>query len=227
MCIKTLISEKDFVLRGVMTNRMTLRGYEIDTVTEPLLDLLDYDVEKYDLLIFSYKSSLEYMQELIFEIRRVNKSIGLVVISERLGKSEVTKLYESGVDLVANKPLDVDLLIAQIDSLKRRLESTNYKRSIGDISFNIAQQNLTCRDNTVRLNPTEAKILLKLSENVGETVLTNDEITKLLYQEEGYSSTKGTKVYIYRIRNKLKRIKSEKLAIKNHYGMGYYLVVND
>ncbi len=227
MCIRVLYSEQDFVLKVVVNNRLSKKGYQIDVVSEPNLDFLDIDIEKYDMLILSQFESTESTCELLEEVRSVHKTIGLVLVASKLTKAEEIKLYESGADLVLIKPLDIDLFIAKVDSFKRRIELSNYRRTIGDISFNIAQQNLSCEDNSVNLNPTETKLLLKLSDSIGTGIVTNEEITKLLYKEEGFSGSKGTKVYIYRIRNKLKQIKCKRIAIKNHYGMGYYLVVND
>jgi len=227
MCIKVLYSEQDFVLKGVINNRLSKKGYQIDVVSEPILDFLDIDIEKYDMLILSQSESTDSTCEIIEEVRSIHKTIGLIMLASKLTKEETIKLYESGTDLVVIKPLDIDLFIAKVDSFKKRIKLSNYKRTIGDISFNIAQQNLSCDENSVNLNPTETKLLLKLSDKIGTGIVTNEEITKLLYKEEGFSGSKGTKVYIYRIRNKLKQIKCKKLAIKNHYGMGYYLVVND
>lgn len=227
MCIRTLYSEKDFVLRGVVSNRLNKIGYEVSTVEAEIPDYLDYDIERYDLLIFSHLTFTKNTRDIIHEVKKINSAIGIILVLDNVTTVQQVKAYDAGADIVIVRPLDIDLFIAMINSIKRRLEVSNYKRTIGDVSFNIAQQYLECNNKIAHLNPTESKLLLKLADGVGNGIVSNDEIIKLLYQADDYDSTKGTKVYIYRIRTKLKRIKSEKIAIKNHYGMGYYLVVDE
>jgi len=227
MCIKTLYLEKEFVLRGVVSNRLQKIGFSVDTVGSDKPDFLDFDMERYDLLIYSQSLATVNTADMLREVKRVNSSLGIIVVLDKATNEEQIQIYEAGADIVITRPIDIDLFIARINSIKRRLEISNYKRTIGDVSFNIAQQYLECNDSVARLNPTESKLLLRLADGLGKGIVTNDEITRLLYQTDGFDSTKGTKVYIYRIRNKLKRIKSEKIAIKNHYGEGYYLVVNE
>ncbi len=227
MCIKTLYVEKEFVLRGVVSNRLQKIGFSVDTVGNDKPDFLNYDMERYDLLIFSQGLATTSTADMLREVKRVNSSLGIIIVLDKATNEEQIDIYEAGADIVITRPIDIDLFIARINSIKRRLEVSNYKRTIGDVSFNIAQQYLECNDSVARLNPTESKLLLRLADGLGKGIVTNDEITRLLYQTDGFDSTKGTKVYIYRIRNKLKRIKSEKIAIKNHYGEGYYLVVNE
>lgn len=227
MCIRTLYLENDFVLKSVVTSRLEKKGFEIDLVESKRSDFLDNDIEKYDLIIVSQPRVNGTTIEMVKEIKRISSSVGLVYIIDNASVDEQVKMYDAGLDILITRPVDIDLMVARINSIKRRLEVSNYKRTLGDVSFNISQHYLQCNHSQARLNPTEAKLMLVLADNVGKRIVTNDEITKLLYNTEGYNSAKGAKVYIYRIRNKLKRINAERLAIKNHYGNGYYLAVNE
>ena len=227
MCIRTLYSERDFVLRSVIANRLEKRGFQVDLVVSEKPDFLDYDIDKYDLMVLSQPRMNRSTIELVKEIKKISSSVGLVFIFDTVSIENQIELYDAGVDIIIPKPIDIDLLVARVNSIKRRLEVSNYKRTLGDVSFNISQQFLQCNQSQARLNPTEAKLMLVLADNIGKRIVTNEEITKLLYNTEGYNSAKGAKVYIYRIRNKLKRINAERLAIKNHYGNGYYLAINE
>lgn len=227
MCIRTLYSEKDFVLRGVVTNRLHKVGFDVETVEGERPDFLNYDIERFDLLIMSIEKATKATAEVIMAIKKINTAIGVIIVLDRASNEDQVAIYEAGADIVIVRPIDIDLFVARLNSIKRRLEISNYKRTIGDVSFNIAQQLLECNEKIARLNPTESKLLLRLADGLGKGIISNEEITKLLYQTEGFDSTKGTKVYIYRIRNKLKRIESEKIKIKSQYGSGYYLTIEE
>lgn len=227
MCIKTLYYEADFVLRSLVTTKLNGQGFIVDTVVEPNPSFMEYDLERYDLLLFSLDKLESAYFKLVEDIRKKHPNVGVVLMFSSVTKNQQLTFYEVGADKIIIKPLDIELVLAELGAFKRRLETLNYKRKVGDVAFNVAQQYVERENELARLNPTEAKLLLRLIDRIGEGTVTNREIMDLLNQTTGYDSSKGTKVYIYRIRKKLERIKCEKIHIRNDYGQGYYLEIDN
>lgn len=225
MCKNTLLLESDFVVRSVLAKKLEKKDFNIEQLSD-ITETFDYNIKGFDLIILSVpKYELEIVK-ITKELRKRNPIVGIVIMFGSASIDEQVILYEVGADVVASKPIDIDLLVARIQSTNRRVEFNTNKRTLGDVGFDVTKQMIECNDVQLKLNPTEAKLMLLLADSYGKRVVSNDEITKLLYKIEGYN-VKGAKVYIYRIRNKLKKLKTERLAIKNHYGNGYYLSIND
>lgn len=197
------------------------------SVMEQYPNLLTYDLESYDLLMYADQLVSEDTLKMFQEVRAINPTMGIVYICDYFTKQDQIDLYEAGVDKVFLSATDIDVVVAELGSFKRRLETLNYRLKIGDVSFNVAQQYVEKDNRMVHLNPTEAKLLLRLVDSTEENIVTNNEIIHLLNQATGYDSKRGTKVYIYRIRKKLHRVQTDKVEIKNKYSNGYYLWVEE
>ncbi len=227
LCVKTLFYKETFFLQDLYEDELSDKGFEIHSATDVYPNLLSYDLENYDLLMYEgEKVTLEILR-VIREVRVVNPVMGIVCICDILTKQDLMELYRAGVDKVFLDSTDIDIVVAELRSFKRRLETLNYRLTIGDVSFNVAQQYVEKDNKIVHLNPTEAKLLLRLADSTADNIVTNNEIIHLLNQATGYDSSRGTKVYIYRIRKKLNLIHANKIEIKNKYSNGYYLRVEE
>lgn len=222
-----LFFEEDFVLREVVADKLRTNNSYVKVVPYERFDFYVSEVKNYDIVILSEKMFTKNSLVNIRRIRENSVSTGFVLIFDVISTMNQIDLYGEGVDLVIERPIDFDLLVAKIKSIRRRIERNIYQKHIGDVTFNIYNQTISCGSLKERLNPAETQLMVLLMEGYPNEKISNDRIGERLNQYEHDDAASTAKVYVYRLRSKLKRIKTKQLAIKNHYASGYYLVVND
>jgi len=102
---KILVAEDDRNLSRSMDTWLTLEGFEVVTVyngAEALHKLLHH---RYDLLITDIVMPQLNGVELISQIRRLNPTLPIMVVSGKLNGEVVTELRELNVSHILSKPI--------------------------------------------------------------------------------------------------------------------------
>ncbi|RMF58094.1 MAG: response regulator [Calditrichaeota bacterium] len=102
---KILVAEDDRNLSKSIDTWLTLEGFEVVTVYnggEALNKLLH---QKYDLLITDIAMPHLNGLELINEIRRINPTLPIMVVSGKLNQELVEDLQQLGVNYILSKPI--------------------------------------------------------------------------------------------------------------------------
>jgi DNA-binding response OmpR family regulator len=225
MFFKSIVFEDDLFVSTAMSRSLQGEGFLVQEVNTTLSKSLDVSVDDAQLIIIGTKEDFGSLTRFITHLKAKQPSCGIVVLKEAYRKEEILDLFALGVDLYMEKPFDIDIVINQLISLRRRLEGGGCRKSVGDIMLNIGEQMIVCGDNVIDLNPSEVKLMSNLIDNVGAGILTKQQINQLLYRTDTDIGVSSAKVYIYRLRDKLTKAGSKKVTIENHYGNGYYLQI--
>ncbi|XMB85744.1 response regulator transcription factor [Mycoplasmatota bacterium WC44] len=228
MSFNILIIESDLFINSVLNRTLKLEGFKLHDTFDRKTAVDVINNNDYNLVIIGFKTKDEDITEIIKLAKERNPNSGIIVMGEQYDRELLLRYYELGIDDFMLKPFDIDLFVAKVNALKRRMENTNLTRRIGDIEIDYGKQLITCNSISERLNPTEFRIIFKLvTSYIEDKVLDKEEVNKLLFHSDNKTGPNGAKVYIYRLRDKLNKIGSKGVEIKNDYGTGYYLVVNN
>lgn len=158
---------------------------------------------------------------------REKSSIPVILLSAK--SEDVDKILglNVGADDYVTKPFNPLELIARVKSQLRRytklggIEQNNDNLLInGSIAMDREQKIVTVDGESVKLTPTEFKILQLLMENVG-TVFSSAQIYERIWEEDAYATDNIVSVHIRRIREKIEIDPKNPDYIKVMWGVGY------
>ena len=158
---------------------------------------------------------------------REKSSIPVILLSAK--SEDVDKILglNVGADDYVTKPFNPLELIARVKSQLRRytklggIEQNNDNLLInGAIAMDREQKIVTVDGESVKLTPTEFKILQLLMENVG-TVFSSAQIYERIWEEDAYATDNIVSVHIRRIREKIEIDPKNPDYIKVMWGVGY------
>ncbi|MCI8508855.1 MAG: response regulator transcription factor [Lachnospiraceae bacterium] len=158
---------------------------------------------------------------------REKSSIPVILLSAK--SEDVDKILglNVGADDYVTKPFNPLELIARVKSQLRRytklggIELNNDNLLInGAIAMDREQKIVTVDGESVKLTPTEFKILQLLMENVG-TVFSSAQIYERIWEEDAYATDNIVSVHIRRIREKIEIDPKNPDYVKVMWGVGY------
>jgi DNA-binding response OmpR family regulator len=159
--------------------------------------------------------------------RAAYPGMGILMLTGRQESSDVVQGLSGGADAYLTKPVSVDVLIATLDSLGRRMglgaETTQaqpWRLSGGDWTL---RSPLGVR---VGLTATERRFLGVLFQHAGQTVLRESLIEAMTDAAHDYDPHRLDSL-IHRLRRKIATATSERLPLNPVPGEGYMLVPGD
>lgn len=159
---------------------------------------------------------------------REDSSIPVILLSAK--SEDVDKILglNVGADDYVTKPFNPLELVARVKSQLRRytklggMETTNNSNVLvnGAITLDKEQKLVTVDGESVKLTPTEFKILQLLMENVG-SVFSSAQIYERIWEEDAYATDNIVSVHIRRIREKIEIDPKNPDYVKVMWGVGY------
>ncbi|MGL5675065.1 MAG: response regulator transcription factor [Cellulosilyticaceae bacterium] len=157
---------------------------------------------------------------------RQEHNIPIIILSAKSEDTDKIAGLSFGADDYITKPFNTLELIARVKSQLRRytvLGSMVAKDKVlitGGLCIDTGKQLVTVDGQTVRLTPTEYKILEYLMQNMN-LVLSIHQIYENVWQEEAYQPENTVAVHIRRLREKIEINPKEPKYIKVVWGSGY------
>jgi two-component system KDP operon response regulator KdpE len=229
--MKILIADDDPQILRALKVTLRARGYEIITADDgaealdlamnhrPDLVMLDLGMPKLDGV------------EVIHALRGWTQ-IPILVVSGRTDAADKVDALDAGADDYVTKPFAIDELLARIRALTRRVVNPGDDPIIefGNISVDFTAKQITKRGKTtresIRLTPTEWRILDILVHNPGKLVTREDLLTQIWgpfhAKDTGY-----LRLYFAQLRKKLEPVPAEPRYLVTVLGMGYRFVADD
>jgi len=223
MKIKVLVVEDNKSLSRAIIDMLTKEGYDAFGSTDMksakkfflkesphivLLDIMLPDSNGYDLIPFFRK-----------------RGDSIIIMLTALSDNEIKKIsYENGADDYIIKPFDLYELIYKLKAIKRRIISQLKIYEIGDITFNAELNILSCNDKSIKIQPSQGKLLKALYEKYKiDTFL--DKKDAIDWYSSSVDESFRLQTIVARLRKNLSGIGSDKVIIENVYGKGYRLVI--
>ena len=195
-------------------------AYDFNTALDKILN---YD---YSCIILDINLPGGTGLDLLKELKAINKTDGVLIISARNSVDDKVEGLHSGADDYLSKPFHLSELSARIDAIiRRKLFSGDNKLQVGDIIFNLRAKTVTANSHPIDLTRMEYDLLLYFSGNKNR-VISKGALAEHLWGDEMdmVSNYDFLYTHIKNLRRKLVQAGCPEY-IKSIYGLGYKFTV--
>jgi DNA-binding response OmpR family regulator len=224
--MKLLIVDTDRDLVEMLTSWLKTLGYEVYRAYTGERACLEWEQQQPDLVIID--PTLKDMDGLSLcrEMRAKHDALVMVITDGKDVHDEI-RCLESGSDDYLRKPFFPSQFLARMRAVSRRGRSTLVQRpssivTIGSIRVDSLHNEVTVDGKTVRLTPTESKLLHLLAVNANN-VCTANQIVAHIWGFGNDGDACLIKAHIRHLRQKIERDPSHPTHILTVPGVGYTL----
>jgi len=225
--MRLLVIDSDRDLVEMLTSWLKTLGYEVHRAYDAERAKTEWLEQKPDLVIMDTALKDADMLAVCRDLRDKHDALVLVVTDGKDVQDEV-RCLESGADDYLRKPFFPSQLLARIRAVSRRARSTVERRpssvvTVGPICVDTLHNEATVNGKTVRLTPTESKLLHLLAVNAND-VCTASQIVTHVWGYDGDGDAGLIKAHIRHLRQKIEPDPSDPLFILTVPGVGYTLI---
>lgn len=220
---KILIVEDDEKLRNELQIFLNNNGYKIETLKSFENTINDIFQINPDLLLLDINLPNCDGQYICREIKK-HSQMPIIIITSRDNELDELISINYGADHYITKPFNIQILLAKISSILKRVQNIDEnieKLDAKDFILNISKSTIEKDEKVIELTKNEYKILKLLVQN-RDKILSRDEIMKYLWDDESFIDDNTLTVNITRLRNKLEEVGLKEL-LETKRGQGYIL----
>jgi DNA-binding response OmpR family regulator len=225
--MKLLIIDSDRDLVEMLTSWLKTLGYEVFRAYNADRAKNEWLERRPDLVILDTAFKDVDILALCRELRMTHDALVLVVTDGKDVQEEV-RCLEAGADDYLRKPFFPSQLLARIRAVSRRARTTLEHRpsslvTVGAVVVDSMHNEVKVHGKTVRLTPTESKLLHLLALNAND-VCTPDHIVSHVWGYNGDGDAGLIKAHIRHIRQKVEPDPSNPRYILTMPGVGYTFI---
>ncbi len=203
------------------------QGVEIITASNGDKGLEAFDEHNPDVVLLDvmmpYKDGFSVLKEI-----RQTSDVPVLMLTARGEELDKVKGLELGADDYLTKPFSHLELFARIKAVLRRAEMPPPIKAApsfvtGDITINFENREVTKNGQSIKMTPTEYKLLFLLARNAGR-VVPFETILDKVWGPEYREQADYLKTYISRLRKKLEDEPEHPLYLSTERGLGYRLL---
>lgn len=223
--MKILVVEDELEMLESIERVLKQENAVVEAATN-LNDALDKAlIYEYDCILLDINLPDGSGLELLRELKKQNKSDGVLILSARNSLDDKLDGLNLGADDYLTKPFHFSELIARVRSIVRRKKfDGNALLEIGNISVDVTNQAITIKNEPVVLNRKEFAILMYLISNKGRLV-SKTALAEHVWGDNIDESDNFEFIYsqIKNLRKKMNDLDSG-IEIQSIYGVGYKLI---
>lgn len=225
--MKLLLVEDSIQLNKALTTVLKRNSYIVDSAFDGEEALLYIDQYKYDIIILDIMLPKINGLDVLKRVRTNKIDTPIIMLTAKSTTEDKIHGLDLGADDYLPKPFVVEELLARIRALLRRQPTyeEESKLEFGDIVLDSNNCCLINNEKKVTLMNKELQIITLLMKANGN-VVSQDTISKNVWDIESYSTSENVWVFISYLRKKLESINS-KVKIKSIRYQGYYLEYNN
>jgi two-component system KDP operon response regulator KdpE len=164
----------------------------------------------------------------VLEQVRTFSHIPIIILTVSNDEVSIVRGLELGADDYVVKPFKQLELLARIKTMLRRggADDEETPLAFGSLKFNPVTRQASYQQQEVSLTPTEGRILYHLLKHPGR-VVSHSSLAEAIWGNDYPGAADNTKVYIWRLREKMEQDPSQPQLILTKAGTGYYLAKID
>jgi len=224
--VKLLLVDSDRDLVEMLMGWLKTLGYEVHRAYNGERAKVAWIEQQPDLVILD--TALKDVDALAMcrELRCIHDALVLVLTEGKDVQDEI-RCLESGADDYLRKPFFPSQLLAHMHAVSRRARSTLEQRpsailTVGPIRVDAMHNEVSMHGKTMRLTPTESKLLHLLAINANDVCTAGQIVTFLWGYGDGEPSL--IKAHIRHLRQKLEPNPAKPRYIRTVPGVGYSLI---
>ena len=220
--MRVLIAEDEVSLARGLKFLLEKNNFTVD-ITHNGIDALDYcHSATYDVLVLDIMMPGMDGLSVLSELRREGSAVPVMMLTAKAEVEDRVAGLELGADDYLPKPFATQEFLARVKALARRNSGCpSTAVSFGNTRLDCSRYELSCGENTVRLNNKEFQ-LLELFFRHPRIVFSTEHIMDRLWDLESSAGIEVVWTYIGFIRKKLKEVQAD-VEIRTVRGAGYSL----
>ena len=225
---RILLCEDDENLGMLLREYLNDKGYSAELCPDGDAGYKAFVKGKFDICVLDVMMPIKDGFTLAQEIRQADPDIPIIFLTAKTLNEDILEGFKIGADDYITKPFSMEVLIARIETVLRRVcgkkskETTLYK--IGRFQFDTKKQLLSIGDEHKKLTTKESELLGLLCSHQNE-ILQRDFALKTVWTDDNYFNARSMDVYITKLRKHLKA--DDSIEIINIHGKGYKLIAPD
>jgi two-component system KDP operon response regulator KdpE len=222
--VKILIADDDPQILRALRITLSARGYDVDTAADGREALRLATDGHPDIIVLDLgMPGLTGIE--VIEAVRAWSSVPILVVSGRSDSLDKVEALDAGADDYVTKPFAADELLARIRALGRRSPTAVDEPVVafGDVTVDLAAHVVTRAGATVRLTPTEWRLLELLVRNP-DRLVTRETLLTEVWGPQYTTDTGYLRLYLAQLRKKLEAEPSNPRHLITETGMGYRFV---
>ena len=219
--MKILIADDDPQILRALRITLTASGYDVITAGDGLEALRAAADGHPDLIVLDLGMPGLTGIEVIEGVRGWS-SVPILVVSGRSDSLDKVEALDAGADDYVTKPFAADELLARLRALGRRTPGATDEPvvSFGDVTVDLANHVVTRGGASVRLTPTEWRLLEVLVRNP-ERLVSRETLLTEVWGPQYTTDTGYLRLYLAQLRKKLEAEPSKPRHLLTEAGMGY------
>ena len=223
---RIILVEDSTELGYLLSEYLSIRGFEISWFTNGLSALKNLKTNTYDLAILDITMPDMDGFTIAEQIKEKFPDLPFLFLSARSLKVDVLKGFHLGAVDYLKKPIDEEELVIRIQNLLNRINSDTKEDEsvdefkIGQYSFNSMNQELSYKDEVLNLTTKESELLHYLVVRKNKLCSHKDILLKI-WGANDYFNKKSLNVFITHLRKYLE--KDANISIDNVHGQGFIL----
>ena len=224
--LRILVVDDDERIVNFLRSKLKATGYKVFTAGNGIEGLEQTQAQEPDLIVLDLL--MPKMDGLdMLKVLRSFSSVPVIMLTAKGADADRIKGLQLGADDYLPKPFNPDELVARIEAISRRLESSERMKvpeiiSLGHITVDLKKHSIYVRDKEQYLTRTEWLLLSLLINNAGLLMLYDDLLTKV-WGPEYRDDVQLLRTCISRIRNKLEDDPNNPKLIRTIPRTGYIL----
>lgn len=215
-----LIVEDDVKLRNELAIFFRNSGYDVKEI-ENFDDTVNSIIEaKCDLILLDINLP-NLNGEIICKTVRKDINTPIIIVTSRNTELDELLSINYGADDFITKPYNTQILLARVERLLKRTNTTDEKISYKEMTIDISKSVIIKDNNEIDLSKNELKIFVYLLKNKNK-IVSRDDLMNYLWNTSEFIDDNTLTVNINRLRNKLLSLGYEDLIVTKR-GQGYII----
>jgi DNA-binding response OmpR family regulator len=221
--MKILVVEDDLSMQTSICTGLSKFSYAVDRASDGEEALELFEINQYDAVVLDLNLPKLDGIEVLGEIRRTNKELGVLILSARSGVDDKVSGLDAGANDYLAKPFHFKELEARLRVLTRRkIIQPDATLVFGELKIDTALKKASWADVKVGLTNKEYSILEYLLIHK-DAVVSAEELIEHIWDSGADLFSNSLKVHINSLKRKLAAHIGDMDLIKNTRNVGYYI----
>jgi DNA-binding response OmpR family regulator len=219
--MKVLIAEDDRDFGNILTQYVTISGFEVNLSRDGKEAWENFNEDKPDICVLDVMMPEMDGFTLAEKIKQQHSDMPIIFLTAKSLKEDIVRGLKLGADDYITKPFDPEVLILRINNiLKRVYSSVNDEYNISSTVLRFNTLELLCGKTKEKLTLKEAQLLRYFIINKNK-ILAREDILTEIWGEDDYFLGRSMDVFISRLRKYVSEDK--KIDIRTVRGTGFIL----
>jgi two-component system KDP operon response regulator KdpE len=218
-----LLVEDEPHIRRFVRGALEREGWQVHEAATLERGLTEAGTRKPDVVILDLGLPDGDGADFIADLRKWS-GVPVIVLSARVNEDEKIRALDRGADDYLTKPFGVGELLARVRASQRRLRGPatggDGKVRFGDVVVDVQNRRVTKSGASVKLTPTEHRLLAILVANAGK-VMTTPQLLRSVWGPNQGDHAHYLRIYMGHLRHKLEDNPAQPRYLVTETGVGY------